>query len=214
VRMLLGRTAQTVSGRRHRPDRLRTALAAPTIPADNERTAIGSTDRALLPRGSRMPHVRVPCPRCNPQAAGFSWSRNPIGICTNCSGRRYVNAHRLFDPKKPASGLQRALQAMVVVAFALLCLSYASRIMQKVDTLHQERQAYVPPAPTGITYSGGAFLPLVDTDLPAPCVGQSASDDCRSAVEEFRAGYGAIKSMRRAGCGFTSSGSRRSRRTL
>jgi hypothetical protein len=101
-----------------------------------------------------MPHVRVPCPRCNPQAAGFNWSRNPVGICPNCLGQRYVNSYRLFDPKKPASVLQRALQAMVLVAFVLLCLSYVSRIMQKVDSLHQEREAYAPPAHTGITYSG------------------------------------------------------------
>jgi hypothetical protein len=116
-----------------------------------------------------MPQERVPCPRCNPQAAGFSWSRNPIGICPNCSGRRFVNAYRLFDPKKPASALQRILQTLVVGAFMVLCLSYVSRIAQKVDTLRQERQPALP-ASNSVTYSGGAFLPLVDTDLPAQCV--------------------------------------------
>jgi hypothetical protein len=139
-----------------------------------------------------MPQERVPCPRCNPQAAGFGWSGNPIGICPNCSGRRYVDAYRLFDPKKPASALQRILQTLVVVAFVALCVSYVSRITQKVDTLRQERQAALR-VPSGVTYSGGAFLPLVDTDLPAQCVGQSTTEACRSAVEEFRAGYGAIK---------------------
>jgi hypothetical protein len=138
-----------------------------------------------------MPQERVPCPRCNPQAAGFSWSRNPIGICPNCSGRRFVNAYRLFDPRKPASALQRILQTLVVVAFVVLCASYVSRITQKVDTLRQERQA-VLPIPSGVT-SGGAFLPLVDTDLPAQCVGQSSTEACMSAVQEFHAGYGAIK---------------------
>jgi len=56
----------------------------------------------------------------------------------------------------------------------LLRASYVSRVTQKVDFLRQERQA-VLPIPSGVTYLGGAFLPLVDADLPAQCVGRSAN---------------------------------------
>jgi hypothetical protein len=85
----------------------------------------------------------------------------------------------------------------LVVAFVVLCASYVSRITQKVSTLRQECQAALPIS-SRVTYSGGAFLPLVDTDLPAQCVDEPSTEACRGAVEEFRAGYGAIK------CGYKS----------
>lgn len=141
-----------------------------------------------------MPQETVPCPRCNPRASGFSWSRNPIGLCPVCFGSRQITEYRLFDPKKPASRLQRLLQIIVVAAFVLLCLSYGSRIMQKMDTMHQEREARSGPPPLRATaYPEGAFLPLIATDLPARCAGRSSEDVCKDVVAEFNAGYGAIK---------------------
>jgi hypothetical protein len=124
---------------------------------------------------------------------GFSWSRNPIGICRTCFGQGYIDEYRLFDPKKPASRLQRILQTIVGVALVLLCLSYVSHIMQNVDALHQEREPHTNPSSARVAYSGGAYVPLIATDLPAQCAGPSSGDACRDAVEEFRAGYGAIK---------------------
>lgn len=148
----------------------------------------------------------MPCPQCNPRASGFSWSRNPTGLCPVCLGNRQIMEYRLFDPKKPASRLQRLLQTIVVFAFVRLCLSYGSRITQKVDTLHQEREARSGTPPLSPTaYPGGAFLPLVTTDMPAWCAGRSSEDACKDVAAEVNGGYGAIK------CGYDVTGTGRKR---
>jgi hypothetical protein len=153
-----------------------------------------------------VPQETVPCPRCNPRGSGFNWSRNPTGLCPVCLGSRQITEYRLFDPKKPASRLQRLLQTVVVFAFVLLCLSYVSRITQKVDTLHQERGARsgLPPLSPAV-YPEGVSVPLVATDMPARCAGHSSDDACRDVVAEFNGGYGAIK------CGYDIGGTGRRR---